>query len=398
MAQASENALDGISLVQTADGAMNEIHELLQRCNELAVKAANGTLTTSDRANVQDEVAQLAKEIERITDSTKFNARPVLQGEGDGSIITTTIPQGNSLPSWVGMGNANGVMSGSYTGTTYTDGTTGTFVAATIDFAGLNANPPTGTIDDLNGKGFHFTCCTCDKYYSVQFDTSTSTSKVEEPTNNCYIYTVGIQGAASAADVLSAMNAALGLGGGDAGWPQKHYTEMKIDGTKAVFHDNRPTATPNKDNGRGVFDQQTVISSKTAATNFSVTLQIGADTEEASRLKIDMPNMTAIQTTSFDVSTPEKARQTIDIVELEIQYVSTERSRMGAYQNRLEHTIANLDNVVENTQAAESRLRDTDMATEMVRYSNLSILEQAGQALMAQANQMNQGVLQLLQQ
>lgn len=385
LTQASLNAMEGISLVQTADGAMNEISDMIQRCNELAVKAANGTNMEEDRGYIQAEIEQIAAEVERITDDTTFNKRPILQGEGDGTMITVTVPQGNSLPAWVAMDGpsaSDGIMAD-----TYTDANGDTYVASSLDFSGLNAS----NVNELDGTGFHFTCCTCDRYYSVQFDASTTATKTEVPGNNCYVYTVGIQNMTTPSEVLNAVYDALGGGN-----PQSHYTQMVIDGDKAIFHDNRTTAKPNKNSGRGVFEQETVVSMKKAKNDYSVTLQVGAEDDENCRLKIDLPNMTTLKTNSWDVSTPEKAVKTINILQGDLQHVSEERSRMGAYQNRLEHTVANLNNVVENTQVAEAAIRDTDMAKEMVKFSNISILEQAGFALMSQANQSNQGILNLL--
>ena len=126
-------------------------------------------------------------------------------------------------------------------------------------------------------------------------------------------------------------------------------------------------------------------------------MQIGAN--EGQQLGIRIPKMSLenMGISNIDLSTAEGANEAIDKVDAAIKYVSASRSRLGAYQNRLEHTINNLDNVVENTTSAESQIRDTDMATEMVKYSNNNILAQAGQAMLAQANQSNQGVLSLLQ-
>lgn len=385
LTQASANAMEGISLVQTADGAMNEISDMIHRCNELAVKAANGTNMEEDRSYIQEEIRQIAAEVERITDTTTFNKKPILQGEGDGTMITVTVPQGNSLPAWVAMDGAsasNGIMAD-----TYTDANGDSYVASSLDFSGLDAT----NVNELDGTGFHFTCCTCDRYYSVQFDATTTASKSESPGNNCYIYTVGIQNMTTPSEVLNAVYNALGGGN-----PENHYTQMEIDGDKAIFHDNRTNARPNKSDGRGVFAEETVVSTKQAANNYSVTLQVGAEDDENCRLKIDLPNMTKLKTNSWDASTPEKAVKTIRILDADLQHVSKERSRMGAYQNRLEHTVANLNNVVENTQVAEATIRDTDMAKEMVKYSNISILEQAGFSMMAQANQSNQNILNLL--
>ena len=222
LTQASTNAQDGISCVQVAEGAMNEVHDMLQRMNELAIKAANGTTTSLDKGNIDDEVQQLMSEINRVGSTTKFNGMKLLDG------------------------------------------------------------------------------------------------------------------------------------------------------------------------------------------NFCESLQVGADNNTDQRLQLDLRTNGFISTSSFGkdgtslagnvtCSTASEAQKAIDYIESAINSLSKTRSYLGAIQNRLDHTINNLDNVVENTTAAESRIRDTDMATEMVKYSNNNILAQAGQAMLAQSNQANQGVLSLLQ-
>ena len=214
LAQASVNAQDGVSAVQTAEGALNEVHDMLQRMNELAIQAANDTNMSTDRSYIQAEITQLVTEISRVATTTTFNEQSLLNG--------------------------------SFTG-----------------------------------------------------------KKLQVGSENSADQTITIS--------ISAMNASqLGIG-------------------------------------------------------------------------------------SLNVGTADGAKSAIDSIKAAINQVSEQRSNLGAIQNRLEHTIANLDNVVENTTAAESRIRDTDMATEMVRYSNQNILQQAGQAMLAQANQVNQGVLALLQ-
>ena len=217
LTQASANAQDGISAVQTAEGALNEVHDMLQRMNELATKAANDTLTTKDRDYIQSELNALSTEITRTAEATEFNNQKLLDG-------------------------------------TFTQ----------------------------------------------------------------------------------------------------------------------------KD------------------------LQVGSETVSMNQIEISINKMSAssigVQTANgnISVSTHAKAKSTITAIKSALESVSTQRSDLGAIQNRLEHTIKNLDNVVENTQAAESQIRDTDMATEMVKYSNNNILAQAGQSMLAQANQSNQGVLSLL--
>jgi flagellin len=215
LTQASANAQDGISAVQTAEGALNEVHDMLQRMNELATKAANDTLTSKDRSYIQSELNALSTEITRTAEATEFNNQKLLDG-------------------------------------TFT-----------------NKN-----------------------------------------------------------------------------------------------------------------------------------LQVGSETESRNQINICIKSMTAtkigVATSNIKVSTHDQAKATMTKIKTALESISTQRSDLGAIQNRLEHTIKNLDNVVENTQAAESAIRDTDMATEMVKYSNNNILAQAGQSMLAQANQSNQGVLSLL--
>jgi len=215
LTQASANAQDGISVVQTAEGALNEVHDMLQRMNELATKAANDTLESGDRGYIKKELDALSAEVTRTSAATEFNNQALLNGS---------------------------------------------------------------------------------------------------------------------------------------------FTDKK--------------------------------------------LQVGSETAGVNQITICITAMSAsnigVQTAHLEVSTHTKAKEAMSYVKIALQSVSTQRSDLGAIQNRLEHTIKNLDNVVENTQAAESQIRDTDMATEMVKYSNNNILAQAGQSMLAQANQTNQGVLSLL--
>ena len=214
LTQASANAQDGISCVQTAEGALNEVHDMLQRMNELAVKAANGTNQSADAGYIQDEVNQLISEIDRVAKNTTFNEKSLLAG--------------------------------------------------TEFSAGVN-------------------------------------------------------------------------------------------------------------------------------------LQVGSEDGHVIKMTISTMDASSLGVASVKVSEVSTASQQISVIKTALEKVSKQRSSLGAVQNRLEHTIANLDNVVENTTAAEARIRDTDMATEMVKYSNNQILAQAGQAMLAQANQANQGVLSLIQ-
>ena len=239
LTQASSNAQDGVSLVQTAEGALTEVQDMLQRMNELSVKASNGTLQTVDRNYIQSEVDNLTSEINRVASTTTFNEQNLL----DGTFTNKMLQVGSE-------GNMTG-------------------------------NVHTGQEINININ-------------KMDFGTITATS-----------------------------------------------------------------------------------------TNFNTGIKNGSAITAA--------------TTELKVTTAALAKSSINVVKNALQNVSTMRSNLGAIQNRLEHTIKNLDNVVENTTSAESAIRDTDMATEMVKYSNNNILAQAGQSMLAQANQSNQGVLSLLQ-
>ena len=281
LSQASLNAADGISCVQTAEGALNEVHDMLQRINELAVKGENGTLTSTDRSYIQSEVKQLMSEIDRVQSTTTFNEKNLLDGTFDN------------------IGLQVGAESGQH-------------IAITIGNMGIN---------ELIGKALA---------EGVTF----KTNHVEEPED----------------------------------------ADLTTD-------DDNAYSTDGEDN--------------TLAANMLVKFY----SYDADAI-VDTDNITG--TTSADLDT-EDAPTGADFAALNafakhaVKVVSQQRSDLGAIQNRLEHSIANLDNVVENTTAAESQIRDTDMATEMVRYSNNNVLAQAGQAMLAQANQANQGVLSLLQ-
>lgn len=430
LAQASLNAQDGISMVQIADGAMAEVHEMLHRGTELSVKAANGPLSDEDRSYIQREIAQLKEEIDAISDKTTFNEIPVLKGKD------VPMPEGNSqvivaggLPTWVKLGSTSGVMSETHkttknyvmTTTDADDNTTTTngsviieHEAATLDFSTF-----TGTeqqLKELENNGFHTTCCTCSNHYSIKF-TLDSGNSIEQSGNH-YIYNVGLKGATTADDLLNRIVAAT-----DGGNPRNHYTNLEADlaGKKLIIYDDRsreplPVTPPadttmtwpgwsnaTYDNVKaggeyGKFAPGTAYSvddaDKLAKVDY-VILQVGA--EKGHEMAIELPSISTVtlKIQGVDVSTQAKARQAIASFKAATKFVSEERSRMGAYQNRLEHTIANLDNVVENTQAAESAVRDSDMAKLMVEHANRNILEQAGMAMLAQANN-NQGVLALL--
>lgn len=422
LTQASLNAQDGISMVQIADGAMAEIQDMLHRGSELSIKAANGTLNEDDRSYIQMEIKQLKEEIDGISERTTFNEFQVLRGniQPDINPSTNVIIKG-SMPAWATMGSTDNMGEKYQTTeryeTTDANGTTVTNVAiehdaATIDFSKFDGSQT--MINDLVGNGFYTTCCTCTSHYSIRFTDEATNSK--SVSGGHYIYNIGIKDAKDADELLQRI-----IQGTDNGYPNSHYTKLAIDSTnkKLIIYDDRSNSTDPQQgqNGRwvdwdnpafnvtahgdyGKFGPGTAYSAedpKILRNPAIISLQIGS--EAGQQLDIELPSISTqlLGIDSTDVSTATGAKAGINAFKGATAYVSKERSRMGAYQNRLEHTIQNLDNIVENTQAAESAIRDTDMAKMMVEFSNNNILTQASQAMLAQANQSQQGILQLLQ-
>jgi flagellin len=332
--QASRNAQDGISLVQTAEGALQETQAILQRMRELAVQASNDTYKDVDREKIQKEVDQLSKEITRISENTEFNQKNVLNGDFVGKFHIGA-NEGQDISLTIGDMSAKelNVLGKTYTATTVT-GVTGLQVTTTtgddleISFAALgdkDAAAVTETTASLDPSGSKIVI-------TLQQAAGDSTTP----------------GAAEATD--DDIKAALESIAGDAGI--KVSTISGFDGT------HKPTTPP----------------AKTTVNKSSV---------------ID-------EDKGINVSSQPAASAAITTIQNAIEKVSEERSKLGATQNRLEHTIKNLDTSSENLQAAESRIRDVDMAKEMMEFTKNNILQQAAQSMLAQANQAPQGVLQLL--
>ena len=287
LTQASANAQDGISCVQTAEGALNEVQDMLQRINELAVKGENGTLTSTDRAYIQSEVKQLMSEIDRVQSTTTFNEQSLLDG------------------SFSNKGLQVGAESGQHITITIKNMNTNELIASAI-----NKKTSFGTANIESGKST-----------DQKAGNGTGSGPYAEGGNNTLN-----------ADMLA-----------------KFYS---FDKTKIVD-------TAINTGSSGNFDDNKIAKITDAPT------------------AADFAALNAFAKSA-------------------IKDVSTQRSDLGAIQNRLEHTISNLDNIVENTTSAESSIRDTDIATEMVRYANNNILQQAGTSMLSQANQANSLALSLL--
>ena len=379
LSQASTNAQDGISCVQTAEGALTEVHSMLQRMNELAVKAGNGTMSEDDRQNVQDEIDQLVDEIDRVSETTKFNETYLLKGDNTSNGNTKSLKTGAEI------GQIDGLTVTAKADAKYTDNDDvkiGKVIVKSSD-----TNVVTVTADDLTAAAGNIAKITTDGTEVVVTKNDGKTDTYAAVADFKTVYAGLDIAGAGAVTISKALDSA---------------TANTSDTVTGTYIGNLNSY----DVGEDVNVKLAVgASGETALSNGSKALllsfQVGADTTSENKISVTMDSMSAksigvdgIKVTGSDSTNADKA---VDTISDAIKKVSKQRSALGAVQNRLEHTISNLDNVVENTTSAESRIRDTDMAEEMVSYSKNNILMQAGQSMLAQANQQNQGVLSLLQ-
>ena len=379
LTQASNNAEDGISAVQTAEGALTEVHDMLQRMNELATKAANGTMSEDDRQNVQDEINQLTTEIDRVSTTTKFNETYLLNGADDTTTMkSVTLSFKDAGLSQFFSVNTNTSIT-TYTRNVAKGDVTQTEMKIKLDMDKITVNGNSSVKNVIIGG----------KAYEIHNQVKGADGQVGAKTTidlGGKVGTQTIQGmngnqittSAAATLIMYALQEANKVG--DTVGTGNAVAVGTIDNTTAQF-----TVT---------------FGSVQVKNDLAVSLHVGADSDADNKIAFNISKMDSeglgIKNLSVTGNSPALATYAIDNIEAAIKKVSQQRSNLGAIQNRLEHTIKNLDNVVENTTAAESQIRDTDMASEMVKYSNNNILQQAGQSMLAQANQSNQGVLSLL--
>ena len=452
--RASTNAQDGVSAVQTAEGALNEVQDMLQRMNELAVQSANGTNSESDRTAIQNEIDQLTTEIDRVSETTKFNETYLLKGDKG---VTKEVRY--QYKSW---GNATAASVKFSGGTTGTDATTGLKVS--VSFGGTAVSTQASQ-DDQNAvaKAIRDSGLTVSetKTYDANSKTSITSFKLELTGDAAQKYnivavttggksgsttgvfqiqtkggeviakvTVGGSGtfnpAATATDQVHTVSATISATEATAARTTGHGESSEYfdkDGNKISANalnkyfsvDKGSTTNIKSDNikARGdakqVYDavgNLTTLNSANIGASRDITgalnlsLHVGADSSKENKISLNIKSMSAkslgINGLKVDGTNSKNSDNAIETIKEALQKVSDQRAELGAVQNRLEHTINNLDNVVENTQASESRIRDTDIADEMVRYSKNNILAQAGQSMLAQANQSTQGALSLL--
>lgn len=474
--KASSNAQDGISMIQTAEGALQESHSILQRMRELTIQAANGTETDDDRGNIQDEISQLQSELDRISTDTEFNTMKLLDGSlnGGGSStaagpkfgvydtalqgfvtsdvagvkISTTVLAEEDGESAIWDATGTTLTLNLHANTTYTQAelsnlikdakqedssatqspanvtlslNNGTYTAAaattgTATVAGTKAEADFD-ITTTAGQyvGVTQMTITANKYgadnnisIEIKFDKAVGEEEFKLETVATYTTTGALDDAGQ-----YTLSLATGV----------EYTEKDIEKllAQAGFSATVEFTGPNPDEANTLFVTDNTVSVATVALaggtglgdtdaylgqkNYDVssggdgvTLQVGANYGQTISFGIGDMGSTAlgVDGTKVDVSTQKGAQNSIDAIDEAIGTVSKQRSLLGAVQNRLEHTISNLDNTAENLQSAESSIRDVDMADEMVNYSKNNIIQQAAQSMLAQANQSNQGVLSLL--
>ena len=349
--QASSNAQDGISLIQTAEGALNETHSILQRMRELAVQSANGTYDDQDRTEINKEVTALKDEIDRISSATEFNGKKLLDGSvGAGSVTVASWDKASLNTAFattadIAVSDVSGVDLEATKTIAFADGTAGTDISVTTSNA-------TGTETE-----------------TVELDMTKLITNTKDGTTT---FAAGDQGVIDLTDV--------GLG------------RVTFTATDAVAVADIAT------------DLKTLMGTAQASTaaagaGDTISFQIGANGSDDQSVSLSISDMSSagINVKNISVATQDQANDAIADIDAAINTVSSTRADLGALQNRMEHTINSLGVSSENLTAAESRIRDVDMAKEMMSYTKNNILSQAAQSMLAQANTLPQGVLQLLQ-
>ncbi|MDZ5782126.1 flagellin N-terminal helical domain-containing protein [Marinococcus luteus] len=338
--QADRNAQDGVSMIQTAEGALNETQDILQRMRELATQAANDTNTDTDRNEIQKEVNSLTSEINRIGNTTEFNTQKLLNGEKDGS-------------------EAIAAVAGEFTSTDDIGTEDVTIDGVNFTYVDSGATAADGEFSDAEGLAAAIDASDLGDKYTASHSTDKLVLTQEDGEES-----------STAPSGLDFETTTAGVEGKDAGSGNSAQFQIGANESQSLtlnIADMRASALGITSEGTGA------ELGVTDGTNNEVTEQ------------------------ALDLSTHEKASEAITKIQSAIDEVSGERSQLGANQNRLEHTINNLGTSAENLQSAESRIRDVDMAKEMMNMTKNNILSQASQSMLAQANQQPQSVLQLLQ-
>ncbi len=428
--QASRNASDGISVIQTAEGALIEVEEMLQRMRELSVQAANGTSTDDDRLQLQAEVDQLKEEINRISETTEFNTKKLLDGtvdrrsySSDPSVELISLSDAVNVRNYKftpGKAAQKAVLTGgTMTGNTVPDdqneytltinnqditipkdadlNTVLTNLNAVCGNMGIQVAYTDGTTDDTTaGLGGYkvidpATAMANPTRYSLLFVTDDygSDAEIEIHADQKLAKLLGLK---ASGEYAQGVDCAVELDRSDDGGFTNTST-ITIDGDYVTVRDRDDFEMVFKIEGGAVNREVTV----TVLDAGPMTLQIGANEGQTMEVRIPRVDTTTLNINSANIGTQEGASEAITLFNDAINEVSSVRAKLGAYQNRLEHAINSLDVSAENLTEALSRIEDTDMASEMATYTQYQVLTQAATSMLAQANERPQNILNLLQ-
>jgi flagellin len=474
--QASRNAQDGISMIQTAEGGLNEVHSILQRMRELSDQSANGTNTNDDRVAIQTEVSQLKEEINRIGNTTEFNTQKLLNGSlksagasigantttggqiakltagtfvagaaiaptdiADTNFVEETLTiDGNDIKvNWANLSaddkaflksadtldmavanratqiivdTINAAIDSSGKNVAHISGYTDSVGVITLQSGskGIDSkfddtnNAGSGVLSIFSGSATDGTCT-----YNGTTTANSADLKVNgvlmEVDLSVPVASNGDDMADVADELADAINASIaayngttGKLDGEEGYIKDVTVTVTADGRLTINSDSGPVELADRAGNTDVADLGLSQAQTDAAGNGGMTFQIGANKGQVINFGINDMRSAALGISGVDVSSQTGASSALTTFDRAIKTVSSERSKLGAIQNRLEHTVNNLNTSSENLTAAESRIRDVDMAKEMMNFQKNNILQQAAQAMLAQANQQPQGVLQLL--
>ena len=354
--QATRNAQDGISLIQTAEGNLNETHAILQRMRELANQAATDTNTAEDRKNIQDEITQLGEEIQRIAEQTEFNTKKLINGEMGAAQSSATHIISNTLESTM-------------TGTTTLD-----------DLVDLNGN----SVGIADGDTITATW----SIGGTQHSASVTVTDADTQDLAAILAAIAADNSIDTAAFDAVETSQVNITAANAG------TSGQINGFSVEVKSGEGIRKEAASNVLSSF--VTTTDAADVRTDGSADFQIGANQGQTMNLSINDMRADTLGVRNLQVGNKSQAATALNVLDEAIQTVSAERGKLGASQNRLEHTISNLGTSAENLQAAESRIRDLDMADEIMDFTKNNILQQAATAMLAQANMAPQSVLQLL--
>lgn len=377
--KAEDNIQNGISLLQTAEGALGEITNVVQRMRELCVQGANDTYVEADREAIQKELYELSDCIDDILEYTEFNTMKILKlGEAYIDYRETVV---GTLPSSVAV--SGDLQLGPFPALGV--GTTLQYSFATIDFSSLQTAADVQTLIDA---GFHTTCCTCDNKYNIRFTNNQSTPSVNVGRNP--VFDVNISGITNGAGVVNAIVRTVYT---------NHFTRFMADPQNSSIlyvYDYRPGQMPDISQNRGIVKPELIRTDAVIDDPASMHIQVGANAMQL--VKMDLPTLSSaiLGVDLLGVESNLIANNSLERVDMALEDLNGERSKIGALQNRLEYAYSYAENAEENQQAAESLLRDNNMAESMMKFVSTDILSQVSQSMISQANQNSETVLSLL--